>query len=110
MHACPKCKSGNIHRSRSRTRWETWRKSITGKRLFRCPSCGWRGWGVDLGPSFDDGERETAARALAPDPPNLEGTDFARAERDAAFDINSLDAGLSVDPPDETPNRPRRIK
>jgi predicted RNA-binding Zn-ribbon protein involved in translation (DUF1610 family) len=91
MTVCPKCGSANIHRSRSRSRWETWRKEITGKRVFRCHDCGWRGWGADEGPTVTDLEREVAARAAAPDPPNLKDTALARNNRRAPIDISSLD-------------------
>jgi predicted RNA-binding Zn-ribbon protein involved in translation (DUF1610 family) len=80
MQKCPKCGSEEVHRSRAKTRWETWRKEITGKRPYRCHKCGWRGWGVDTGPRFNDLEKEIAERALAPDPPNLKGTLLMRDE------------------------------
>jgi DNA-directed RNA polymerase subunit RPC12/RpoP len=90
---CPKCKSEAAHRSRSRSRWEAWRKEITGKRLYRCPDCGWRGWAVDDGPSFSEIERTIAGRALAPDPPNLAGTALARDAAGAAdVDLDALDS------------------
>ena len=41
---CPKCSSENIHRSRHRSRWESLRKSLSNKRLYRCHDCSWRGW------------------------------------------------------------------
>jgi predicted RNA-binding Zn-ribbon protein involved in translation (DUF1610 family) len=92
MHQCPKCKSEHIHRSRVRTTWEGLRKEVTGKRPYRCHECGWRGWSIDLGPKFGDDELEVASRALAPDPPNLKGTDLARDERRDFVDLNQLDA------------------
>jgi predicted RNA-binding Zn-ribbon protein involved in translation (DUF1610 family) len=91
MTVCPKCGSANIHRSRSRSRWETWRKEITGKRVFRCLECSWRGWGADEGPTATDVEREIAARAAAPDPPNLKDTALARNDRRVPIDISNLD-------------------
>ena len=75
---CPKCKAETGHRSRSRSRWEQWRKEITGKRPYRCAECGARWWAPDEGPKFSEDERATAERALAPDPPNLAGTVLAR--------------------------------
>ena len=44
---CPNCKSPAGHRSRSRSRWERWRKEITGKRPYRCDQCGQRWWAPD---------------------------------------------------------------
>ena len=72
MHRCPQCTSDLIHRSRSRTRWEAWRKVVTGKRLYRCHTCGWRGWTDDLGPPV------TMDGATIPEPPNLQGSALAR--------------------------------
>src|SRR5262249_35813753 len=89
---CPKCKSERAHRSHSRSRWEAWRREITGKRLFRCAECGWRGWAVDSGPTFSDVERAAAERALAPTPPNLSKTALAREElHHPDVDIAALD-------------------
>ena len=87
---CPKCHSDSGHRSRSRSRWEQWRKEITGKRPYRCSECGSRWWAVDEGPRFSDDERAVAERALAPDPPNLAGTMLAR-DNAPVRDVN-LDA------------------
>ena len=80
MEACRKCNSKDIHRSRAKSKWEHWRKNVTGKRTFRCRACGWRGWGYDSGPVFSDAEREAAERALAPEPPNLKDTALSRVE------------------------------
>ena len=94
MHTCPKCQSTDIYRSRVKTSWEVCRRDFTGKRLYRCHACGWRGWGVDTGPRFGDADIETAAAAIAPDPPDLEATDVARSDaglHDVDFDaIDSL--------------------
>ena len=91
MTACPKCGSAQIHRSRSRSRWETWRKEITGKRLFRCYECSWRGWGIDEGPAPADTDREAAARADAPEPPNIKDTLLGRNDQREPVDITRLD-------------------
>ncbi len=92
MQQCPKCKSEDVHRSRAKSRWEQWRKEITGKRPYRCQACGWRGWGPDMGPKFDDVEREMAERALAPDPPNLKAAGFGREEqKDKEIKLKELD-------------------
>jgi hypothetical protein len=93
---CPKCKSVSGHRSRSRSRWEQWRKEITGKRPYRCSECGARWWAPDEGPRFSAAERAVAERALASDPPNLAGTALAREhshERDV--DLGALDSPSS---------------
>jgi hypothetical protein len=93
---CPRCQSEAIHRSRARTRWESWRKTITGKRPYRCLVCGWRGWGVDLGPKFNASEIELATRALAPEPPNLTGTALASEEKASAVNLKELDSFYTI--------------
>jgi hypothetical protein len=98
MDHCPKCQSQNIHRSRSRSRWDVWRKEITGKRQFRCHACNWRGWGIDARPNVVEAEREATARALAPQPPNLQGTALAREERRASdVDFAALDRAVTIE-------------
>jgi hypothetical protein len=42
-HPCPRCQAA-AHRSRARRFERAFRKAFTAKRLFRCSSCGWRGW------------------------------------------------------------------
>src|SRR5471032_2577325 len=94
---CPKCESGDIHASRSRSQWETWRKRITAKRVYRCRACQWRGWGADSGPRFDDTERDAASRAVAPEPPNLRFTALSRRPRHAdKVDLNALDSSIGT--------------
>jgi predicted RNA-binding Zn-ribbon protein involved in translation (DUF1610 family) len=101
MHQCPKCKSDKIHFSRSRSKWESWRKKVTGKRPYRCPDCGWRGWGPDTGPRFSREELESSSLAVAPDPPNLKDTPLAREERrPMKLDLGELD---NVIPPRREP-------
>lgn len=92
MHKCPKCRSDEIHRSRARSKWESWRKTITGKQPFRCHKCGWRGWGVDMRPKFSNEELNAAARALAPDPPNLKGTARSPERHATCIDLDKLDS------------------
>ena len=87
LQQCPKCRSQNIQRSRAKTRWESWRKMITGRRPFRCRACGWRGWAVDGGPVFDARAIELAARAVAPASGNL-----ARTEKSRDVDLKHLDS------------------
>ena len=77
MHQCPKCKSRDLHRSRAKL-WEAWRRAVTGRRPFRCRTCGWRGWDEDRGSSSDTTlALAHRARAAASPPPNLAGTVFA---------------------------------
>jgi hypothetical protein len=86
MNPSPSCGSGNIHRSRAKTRWEGWRQTITGKRLYRCRKCQWRGWGVDHGSSrAHDG-------GVVPAPPNLGTIGLARDDRRNDLDLEALDA------------------
>ena len=95
MHQCPRCTSDRIHFSRTKSTWEAWRRKITGKRPYRCPGCAWRGWAPDSGPRFSPDEVDAASRAIAPDPPNLEDTVFARAERRPQdIDLGHLDAAM----------------
>lgn len=105
MQQCPKCSSDRIHRSRSKSRWERWRKAVTGKRAFRCNACGWRGWGVDEGPTFAEVERAIAERARVPEPPNLGRAGLARdvaKHRDVR--AADLDAALLTLDDDTKPN------
>jgi hypothetical protein len=93
---CPRCDSHKVQCSRTRFRWEVWRRKFTGKRPYRCANCGWRGWAADAGPSFSPDQVEAAARVLAPDPPNLKETVLAReARRPQDVDLNQLDRALS---------------
>ncbi len=97
MQQCPVCKSDDIQRSRSRSRWERWRKEITEKRPFRCQGCGWRGWGFDTGPKVGEIERQLAAREQAPAPPNLKSTLlWGGAARPGPISLSELDV-LEVD-------------
>ena len=101
MHQCPKCESQGIHRSRSKSPWERWRREITGKRIHRCRDCGWRGWGEDTGPAVSDAERAVAERALAPEPPNLARTALAREERTTGeLRLKELDTFALADEPE----------
>ena len=89
MSHCPNCKSDNIRRSRTRSRWERWRKEITGKRPYRCRECNWRGWlPIGLGDTLD---ARAQSRRDAADPPNLRGTALARGNPRLSFDVKRLD-------------------
>ncbi|OFW16265.1 MAG: hypothetical protein A3H29_15860 [Acidobacteria bacterium RIFCSPLOWO2_02_FULL_67_21] len=89
MSQCPKCNSHNLRRSRTRSRWERWRKEITGRRPYRCRACDWRGWlPISVGDAI---EAREAARRKAADPPNLQGTAFARNLQRLTLDVKQLD-------------------
>jgi UDP-GlcNAc:undecaprenyl-phosphate GlcNAc-1-phosphate transferase len=45
---CPRCSSHTLYRSQLRSFSERIRKKLTEKRLYRCESCGWRGWTQNL--------------------------------------------------------------
>ncbi len=99
MQPCPRCKSDKVHLSRTRSKWEAWRKEITGKRPFRCRDCGWRGWAPESGPYFSPDEVESASRAVVPDPPNLKETALAREERPPQeVDLGKLDEAIPGKP------------
>lgn len=72
MLQCPACGSDAVHRSRTRSRWERWRRQITLKAPFRCHGCGARFWRSNTGSGFTHEEIEAANRAIASPP--FEGT------------------------------------
>jgi hypothetical protein len=80
------------------------RKAFTRKRPYRCRSCGWRGWGVDSGPSFADAERRNAERAIAPEPPDLRASDVRPEERRGDVDLAALDAPSRSTTRDDEPS------
>lgn len=41
---CPKCGAPTLRRSHAKSTWEKFFKKHTLKRMFRCHTCGWRGW------------------------------------------------------------------
>jgi hypothetical protein len=85
----------NLRRSPTRSRWERWRKEITGKRPYRCRMCRWRGWKpIGIGEA-DLGSSE--GRPAPPDPPNLKGTLLARGTQRLAVDVKELDRFHSLD-------------
>jgi hypothetical protein len=86
---CPRCHSTDLRRSATRSRWERWRKEITGKRPYRCLACRWRGWkSID---TFEERSTGSQAGVFVPEPPNLKGTAFARSDRRAELDLKELD-------------------
>jgi hypothetical protein len=84
---CPKCHSKSLRLSRTRSRWERWRKEITSKRPYRCRACQWRGW---LSVSIDI-EQTMDTPPMVADPPNLRGTLLARSETRHKLDLKDLD-------------------
>jgi predicted RNA-binding Zn-ribbon protein involved in translation (DUF1610 family) len=64
MQQCPKCKSTSIHRSHTRNWLESFRKAMTSNRPHRCQKCGWRGWGQESVPKFDDAQARRAEQAV----------------------------------------------
>ena len=92
MLQCPKCESARVHRSRTRSAWERWRREITGKSPFRCQRCGWRGWKADLGPLFTREEIEAANRALTGNGPDEEIPMPPRREPRPDPDLTTRDA------------------
>jgi glycosyltransferase involved in cell wall biosynthesis len=71
IQTCPSCASSSAHRSRSRSRAERVRRDLTSDRLYRCHSCGWRGWLMPLDAGGSQGPVD------APPAP-----DFVRLDRD----------------------------
>ena len=94
MLKCPKCASTDVILSRTRGRWEVWRRQITHKRPYRCRTCSWRGWGVDMGPIFPEQSMQEAANAIAPAPPDLSGTGFTLDEAREPLDVRKLDVAI----------------
>jgi hypothetical protein len=92
LSKCPKCQSEDIHRSRSRTTWEVWRKEITGKRPYRCENCDHRWWTSDLGPRHGDSLRVRHDGLLVPEPPNLRGTVLAYGSGRRELNLTQLDS------------------
>jgi predicted RNA-binding Zn-ribbon protein involved in translation (DUF1610 family) len=43
-HRCPRCLEQSLYRSRHRGAWESLKRKLTGRRVYRCHKCGWRGW------------------------------------------------------------------
>ena len=67
---CPSCISPRVHRSRSRSVFERVRRGMAAERLFRCDTCGWRGWLMPL----VNIEGEPADLVEAPDLGSLDKT------------------------------------
>lgn len=76
MRRCPSCDSGNLHLSKTKGYWEQLRRRLTGKRPYRCHTCGRREWSPDLGPQFHADDVARAAQALAPAPPDLDAVEI----------------------------------
>ena len=92
MDICPKCASEDVHRSHTRSTWESWRKTITGKRPYRCHACEWRGWGPDFGARFGDDDAQLLNERTASDvQPTSEASAHDHAQLSDA-DLRRLDA------------------
>ena len=70
-HACPHC-AGTMHRSHARSLLERVRKWFSHQRLFRCDSCGWRGWLVPL----EFGDHQPMEARPAPDLSSLDSVSY----------------------------------
>ncbi len=93
---CPMCGSSDVHRSRTRSRSEDVRKSLSLKRPYRCHACSWRGWLVPM-----DHDHEAAGGFPVP----------ADAVLDATPDLEALDDMVSVGAtPPRRPFAPRDVK
>jgi predicted RNA-binding Zn-ribbon protein involved in translation (DUF1610 family) len=75
--ACPKCRTGRVHRSKARTMFERFQRELKDERLYRCDECGWRGW---LSPLVYVAVEPIAEYAT----PDLAGLDAATAAVPAA--------------------------
>jgi predicted RNA-binding Zn-ribbon protein involved in translation (DUF1610 family) len=85
---CPSCRTGVVHRSRARSITERVRKELTSTRLYRCDSCGWRGW---LTPESYIGPQSVEAPAVP--------------------DLSSLDSAITPMEPTTRPNfAPRNLQ
>ena len=89
MFHCPKCSSEEVRRSRTRSRWERWRRDITGKRPYRCRECDWRGW---LESGLIPDQLASRGASAKPEAPNLRGSMLARNDPRRSVDIKKLDA------------------
>ena len=69
---CCSCGSPRLHRSRSRSPLEQFRKKLTTRRLFECGSCGWRGWKLQK-----TGTTNTSLDARHFEAPDLRALDLA---------------------------------
>jgi predicted Zn-ribbon and HTH transcriptional regulator len=72
MQQCPKCKSGAVHRSHTKSWLESWRKALTTKRPHRCQKCGWRGWGEETIRRFDADHVRKSEKAVTSDPSDVD--------------------------------------
>jgi predicted RNA-binding Zn-ribbon protein involved in translation (DUF1610 family) len=77
---CPSCGVSTLFRSKARTLTERMRRSWSPLRLFRCTSCGWRGWLMPL---------------------HVSGTEAV--EPTGSPDFAALDVALQMSPPDQRP-------
>jgi len=69
--ACPHC-AGAMHRSHARSLPERVKRGFSHQRLFRCDSCGWRGWLVPL----EFGDHQPMEARPAPDLSSLDSVSY----------------------------------
>lgn len=48
INRCPACQKSSAHRSKARWFGERLKKMFTSRRIYRCDSCGWRGWALPM--------------------------------------------------------------
>jgi UDP-GlcNAc:undecaprenyl-phosphate/decaprenyl-phosphate GlcNAc-1-phosphate transferase len=72
---CPSCSSYTLHRSHVKKLSERVRKRMTDKRLFRCESCGWRGWTQTLDTALLDPRANTSTGPAHGRLPAVEGVE-----------------------------------
>jgi hypothetical protein len=88
LQTCPSCASSSAHRSRSRTRTERVRRDLTAERLYRCHSCGWRGWLPPLDAGGSQGPVDVSAD---PDLVSLDAQTARRPMRVATASLEDLE-------------------
>ena len=83
---CDSCRSPHLHRSRSRSTLEQFRKKLTARRLFECGDCGWRGWKAQHADATMD-----ASMARYIEPMDLRSLDLAlqKAPQHSPFVLHS---------------------
>ncbi len=97
MLTCPKCETNNVHRSRARGCWESWRRLLTRRRPFRCHNCDWRGWVPDTGVEPAAGHLAWSTARLSED---------GAPHRLPELDLDALDATTGIAKEPKKPDDP----
>ena len=97
MTTCPRCNSGRFRRSASRSWWEGWRKTLTGRRPYRCDACDGAG-----GASSPVNTPRRAARRRYRSRRNMKGAGLP-ADEWSRLDLNALDRPANPPPSDHRP-------